>query len=232
VIAGCRLLQKSRHMSSVLLTCAALGGKRDHAACKSQAIRGTTCRMRKAIACRPEASVHAPVPMNQDEAYLAAARLHGAAIARLARGYERDPARCQDLLQAIHVALWRSFGSFDGRCSLRTWVYRVAHNIAIKHLVADRRQSFRELRSLAELDELPDQQGGSSLPEDQDSLRLMYDLIETLRPADRQVILLYLEELTAEAIGEVVGLSQQNVATKIHRIKRLLASRLHPRGSS
>jgi DNA-directed RNA polymerase specialized sigma24 family protein len=33
-------------------------------------------------------------------------------------------------LQEIRIALWRSFANFDGRCSLRTWVYRVAHNTA------------------------------------------------------------------------------------------------------
>jgi DNA-directed RNA polymerase specialized sigma24 family protein len=45
----------------------------------------------------------------------------------LVRGYEADPGRRQDLLQDIHIALWRSFAVFDERCSLRTWVYRVAH---------------------------------------------------------------------------------------------------------
>jgi N-acetylneuraminic acid mutarotase len=38
--------------------------------------------------------------------------------------------RCRDLLQEIHFQLWRSFAHFDHRCSLRTWVYRVAHNVA------------------------------------------------------------------------------------------------------
>jgi hypothetical protein len=43
-----------------------------------------------------------------------------------------------------------------------------------------------------------------------------------LKPLDRQVILLYLEGEPAAAIAEVTGLSAINVATKIHRIKRLL----------
>lgn len=52
----------------------------------------------------------------------------------------------------------------------------------------------------------------------------LLQLIERLKPVDRQVILLYLEDLDAEAIGEVVGLSPENVATKIHRIKKVLAA--------
>ena len=50
----------------------------------------------------------------------------GPALARLAVGYEREADRRRDLLQEIHLALWRSLAIYDGRCSLRTWVYRVA----------------------------------------------------------------------------------------------------------
>jgi RNA polymerase sigma-70 factor (ECF subfamily) len=68
----------------------------------------------------------------QDERYSAAAMEHGAALQRLARATEANPERRRDLLQDMHVALWRSFAGFDGRCSVRTWVYRVAHNVAAR----------------------------------------------------------------------------------------------------
>ena len=55
---------------------------------------------------------------------------HGPALGRLALAYEMNPEDRRDLLQEIHLALWRSFATFDDRCSLRTWVYRVAHNVA------------------------------------------------------------------------------------------------------
>ena len=47
-----------------------------------------------------------------------------APLARLARAHEADASLQQDLLQEIHIALWRSLPAFGGRCSLRTWVYR------------------------------------------------------------------------------------------------------------
>jgi RNA polymerase sigma-70 factor (ECF subfamily) len=62
--------------------------------------------------------------------YAEVAAEFGGALERLARAYEADSDRCRDLLQEIHVALWRSLARFDGRCSMRTWVYRVAHNVA------------------------------------------------------------------------------------------------------
>src|SRR5687767_2727395 len=66
----------------------------------------------------------------QEQRYAEAAAAFGPALERLARAYERDPDKRRDLLQEVHVALWRSLARFDGRCSLRTWVYRVAHNTA------------------------------------------------------------------------------------------------------
>src|SRR5665213_950341 len=68
--------------------------------------------------------------MTQDELYLRAIVEFGPALARLARAYEQDADQRRDLLQDVNFALWRSFASFAGQCSLRTWVYRVAHNTA------------------------------------------------------------------------------------------------------
>jgi DNA-directed RNA polymerase specialized sigma24 family protein len=48
-----------------------------------------------------------------------------------------------------------------------------------------------------------------------------------LRPLDRQVMLLYLEQLDAASIAEITGLSAANVATKVRRIKQLLIQRFH-----
>src|ERR1019366_7519571 len=70
------------------------------------------------------------------------------ALGRLARSYEMDPDKERDLLQEIHLALWRSLGTFQGTCSLRTWVYRVAHNVAASHIIRQSRLFSRRLISL------------------------------------------------------------------------------------
>jgi len=151
----------------------------------------------------------------------------GSALIRLARGYESDADRRRDLLQEIHVALWKSFAAFDERCSLRTWVYRVSHITAMKHITASRRLRLNAMYSIEEVPEIEDERSSAALADSQDSLRRLMELIEKLKPLDRQVVLLYLEDLSAEEIGEVVGLSARNVATKIHRIKKLLTTLFH-----
>jgi RNA polymerase sigma factor (sigma-70 family) len=166
---------------------------------------------------------------DQDGLYADAAKTFGAAIARLARGYEADPGLCQDLVQEIHAALWRSFAYFEGQCSRRSWVYRVAHNVAVSHLVTRRRLRSEKLAGLDEIEALAD---SSDLERETGDKRIVERLLATihrLAPADRQVILLYLEDLSAAEIGEVTGLSAGAVAVRIHRIKALLAS-THDRG--
>jgi RNA polymerase sigma-70 factor (ECF subfamily) len=162
----------------------------------------------------------------QDSLYAEAAATFGAALDRLARAYEPHADRRLDLLQEVHVALWRSFASFDGRCSLRTWVYRVAHNVATSQVIR-RRSRAPTLVGLDELELMPDAIDHEQVLDDRLALERLMTLIHRLDPFDRQVILLYLEGLDAASIGEITGISAGNVATKVHRVKKLLARRFH-----
>ena len=135
-----------------------------------------------------------------------------------------DGERRRDLLQDIHLALWQSLDRFDGRCSLRTWTYRVAHNLAISKVIRRRTR----MPTLVGVDDL-ELRAESGDREDQfDRARAaarLLAIIHELKPLDRQVMLLYLEDLDALEIAEVTGLSAVNVATKVHRIKKVLAAR-------
>jgi RNA polymerase sigma-70 factor (ECF subfamily) len=159
---------------------------------------------------------------SQDDHYAMAAKAFGPALDRLARAHEADADRRLDLLQDIHLALWRSLGRFDGRCALRTWVYRVAHNVGASHILQHRSLAAR-LTAL----EATYLTAVSGSPEDdackRQALKRMMMLIRALRPTDRQVMLLYLEDLDAAEIAEVTGLSPGAVATRVHRAKAALA---------
>ena len=81
---------------------------------------------------------------------------------RLARACEADPEARRDLAQEIQLALWRSFEGFDGRCSLRTWVYRVAHNAAASHVLRQRRAKGAILVGLEEIERCRTPRTGSA----------------------------------------------------------------------
>lgn len=158
----------------------------------------------------------------QDQTYEEARNLYGPLLRRLACGYEADPSHRPDLLQEIHVELWRSMALFDHRCSLRTWVFRVAANVGASHVIRRRRVAGR-LVALEALDEEVVSVDGSAEADSALSTARLLGLIHQLKPLDRQIMLLYLEGEAAEQIADVTGLSASNVATKIHRIKRLLS---------
>src|SRR5688500_3968619 len=92
----------------------------------------------------------------QDEQYRRAMETFGAALGRLARAYEADPDARRDLLQDIHLAVWRSFNRFYGRCTVRTWVYRVAHNTAASHVTRAFRRRTHAFVSLDEIEDAPE----------------------------------------------------------------------------
>ena len=161
----------------------------------------------------------------QDERYATAAAEFGGAIERLARAYEAETDTRADLIQDIHVALWRSLGAFDGRCSLRTWVYRVAHNTAASHVQRRRRWRGERSAGVETLENLTAADDPEAVVGERQALERLMAIIHRLGPPDRQVALLYLEDLDAAAIGDITGLSSGAVATKIHRLKALLAKR-------
>ncbi|MFZ5446668.1 MAG: RNA polymerase sigma factor [Myxococcota bacterium] len=161
--------------------------------------------------------------MDRDGLYREAAEQFGAALGRLAGGYEADPERRRDLVQDIHAALWRSLETFDRRCSLRTWAFRVAHNVATSHLIRHAGVRF------VELDEVHADADVEAAVDRQLALERLRALIHQLPPLERQVILLWLEGLDAVAISDVTGLSPSNVATRVHRIKAALTRTFHER---
>lgn len=166
----------------------------------------------------------------QDRQYLEAVAEYGPALDRLARGYEADPDLRRDLRQEVHTALWRSLPKFNGYCSLRTWVYRVAHNAAATHVVKHRsNQTFVELH---EIDHLSGDDDPEQSVMERDAKQRLLRLVWNLKPADRLLTLLYLEDLDTADIGEITGLSPPAIAMKIHRIKIVLAKRFQQGGKN
>lgn len=165
--------------------------------------------------------------LSQDELYQEATRRHGRDLARFIAGYERDAARRQELLQDVHLALWQSFAAFRGQCSLRTWAYRIAHNTGATHIRRALRITDRDCVALEDIEDVIGGDDAVASTERRLDLERVYALIHRLAPVDREVMLLYLEGLDAAGIGEITGLSANNVATKVHRVKKLLALQMN-----
>jgi len=159
---------------------------------------------------------------NADQLYREAGAQFAPAIARLAQAVERNPDKARDLEQEIHCALWTSLARFEGKSSLKTWVYRVAHNVAADHIARSSRLP-RKI-PLEDIDTLPTAGDPETETDEVLVLNRVATWIRRLPTLDAQVIVLWLEGESTKDISEITGLSNAAVSTRVHRIKALVAS--------
>jgi RNA polymerase sigma-70 factor (ECF subfamily) len=162
-------------------------------------------------------------PENQSEKLLRLIGQYKAALWRLASSYEAEFSRREDLVQEIALGLWEAIPRFRGDCSERTWLYRIAHNIAISQLASRRKREHQEWP----LSESLDRPGMTERPDSalvvEEKRQAMLAAIRALPTIDRQIIMLHLEDLSHEEIEEVTGLSRSAIATRLSRVRDRLA---------
>lgn len=144
---------------------------------------------------------------------------HGAALRRLASSYTRTTGEQEDLLQEIAFAIWGALPRFRGKCSERTFVFRIAHNRAVAHI------SRRRL-PVVDADAAPEIEDARADPEralsrEQQERRLL-SAIHRLPVTYAQVMTLTLEGLSYEEIADVLGISESNVGARLTRARTML----------
>lgn len=147
-------------------------------------------------------------------------------LRRLAWSYARDRAECDDLLQEIALALWTGLPRFRGESSERTWLYRIAHNTSISYLTGSKRRMSRESKAPAAAEPASERLNPEAEAIDRQKQQQLWIAIRELPVSDRQVIVLYLEAMTAAEIEAVTGFSSGSIATRLTRIRQRLATRL------
>lgn len=167
---------------------------------------------------------------DRNEVFLRLMQQFEPALRRLAAAYFDREADRADLFQEIALALWQAIPRFRRESRERTWLYRIAHNVAISSSAKTHRRARRE-EFLSEDLEHPSAAAGSEegllLGEKR---RALVDAIRRLAAADRQIILLHLEGLSYAEIEEVSGLSETAIATRLSRIRAKLKEEIRKRG--
>ena len=150
-------------------------------------------------------------------------REYGPGLSRLAASYECLAHVREELLQDIRLALWTALPSFRGECSLRSFVYRIAHNRGLTHVYRRRRQ----IPESEESDEIIDPKSNPESSAIQKSMQArLAQAIRSLPVAYRQVITMALEELPHADIALVLGISDSNVAVRLSRARAMLREKL------
>jgi RNA polymerase sigma factor (sigma-70 family) len=138
---------------------------------------------------------------------------HERPIRRLCAAYANG-ADCDDLFQDVFLAVWRALPAFRGDSSERTWLYRIAHNVALTWQTRDRRRRSRETA----LNEDVRTSGHLDL-----RILALNQAIAAMSPGNKTLTLLWLEGLSAAEIEDVTGVKAVTVAVRLSRIRKQLS---------
>ncbi len=139
---------------------------------------------------------------------------HKSTIYTVCYMFSQDADEVNDLFQEVLIHLWKGFDSFEHRSDIRTWIYRVALNTCISLGRKKRRSATARLTMDINLFEDRD--------EDTRQVDMLHKRISKLQPFDRAIVLLWLENLPYEEIGQIVGITAKNVSVRLFRIREQL----------
>lgn len=154
------------------------------------------------------------------ETFLATIDQNQGIIFKVCKLYRDSKEDQEDLFQEIVLQLWKAFPGFRRESKPGTWIYRIALNCAIS--------SFRRKRiSVEYTDAFPERTIPTSPPSQTENQERLFEAVKKLNEADRALIALYLEDYSHREIGELLGITENNVGVKISRIKDKLKKLLN-----
>lgn len=147
---------------------------------------------------------------------------HGAILHRTVRGFAKGD-ETDDLMQELLLALWKAIPAFRNESRSSTFVYRVVHNAALTWRRGRAKQTAEPLASPEDVAEV---EGRTSQQDDDRLLEMLYEHIHNLNHIDRSLLLLSLDGLSYDEIGEVHGLKANAVGVRLHRLRKQLLESL------
>lgn len=151
--------------------------------------------------------------MYTEQAFIQAIQDNQKIVHKVCNLYMQNAQDKEDLFQEILLNAWKGVSNFKGDSKFSTWLYRVALNTAITFFRKDQRQvETTELKEqLSEIAENTYKQ--------EEQMIAMHKAIATLSKIDKALVMLYLEDCDYHEIGSIMGISANNVAVKINRLK-------------
>ncbi|MBT1696731.1 sigma-70 family RNA polymerase sigma factor [Fulvivirgaceae bacterium PWU4] len=141
-------------------------------------------------------------------------------LLRVCSVYAEDAEDKKDLFQEVLINIWQSMASFEEKSSLSTWMFRVTLNVCLRQQMKQlkKRARFQKLDSMT-IENISEDEPNQ---EEQERLIRLKRCIKKLNDADKAVTTLYLEDLSYKEISDITGLTENNVAVKVRRIKMKL----------
>ncbi len=165
---------------------------------------------------------------DKDTLFIALLEANKSKIFRICRAYAKGEAEEKDLFQEVLINLWQSLEKFRGEANINTWVYRVALNVCMRSkLQIQKKQSRQQPLESISFQYASDQKDQL---EERETRTLLYQCINSLKEADKAIIILYLEDMPYKEIAEIAGISENHVAVKLKRIREKLSDCMKKHG--
>jgi RNA polymerase sigma-70 factor (ECF subfamily) len=149
---------------------------------------------------------------------------HNVRVYRFILRIVRDATAAEDLVSQVFLDVWRTAGQFQGRSQVSTWLLSIAR---FKALTAMRQRRFEDIDQ-EDVRQIPD---GSDTPETSldrsDTSAILRACVQKLSPAHREIItLVYYHEKSVEEVGQIIGIPQSTVKTRMFYARKQLAELL------
>ncbi|MFN3757428.1 MAG: RNA polymerase sigma factor [Flavobacterium sp.] len=142
---------------------------------------------------------------------------HYPKVMRLCKGYFNGNIDvATDTTQEVFIKVWENLDSFRNEANISTWIYRITVNTCLLHLRKKSRK--KEINT----EHFPNIVSENYSPEIEEKLNRMYSCIHQLDETAKMIILMVLEGLEYAEISQVVGLTEETLRVRIHRIKKSL----------
>ena len=151
----------------------------------------------------------------EEEIFARLVREHKSTIYTVCYMFSKDEDEVQDLFQETLINMWKGMSGFREESKIDTWIYRVALNTCL----TQERKKKREVKKVPlnmDVNFFEDNDANAK------QARILHQRISQLAYVDRALVMLWLDGMSYDEIGAVVGISAQNVAVKLFRIKEQL----------
>lgn len=145
------------------------------------------------------------------------------AMHKLCRVYTYSADEYEELFQEMLVQIWLASARFRGEAKISTFIYQICINTALgfRSKLARNRRIFESLDGKVFVQP-------ANAPDDDKNERLqkLYAAIRELKPVDRAIVSLYLDDKSYDETANILGISKTNVATRLMRLKKILTEKL------
>lgn len=140
---------------------------------------------------------------------------------KLCKVYTFNADEYEELFQEMLVQIWRATSKFRGEAKISTFVYQVCINTALSFQasIVRRKKRFEPLDGKIFIQPAPD-------TTKDEQLQQLYTAIRELKPVDRAIVSLYLDDKSYDETADILGISRTNVATRLMRLKKQLMEKL------